>query len=203
MKRIKRFFTITLLGGFMVILPVAILVALFNWVYSFVSGIVEPITDEILKNSNLREISAEIISIFIIITGSFLVGLLARSNFGKTIHEFFETRLFEKFPGYTLIRETLAQFIGNKKSPFTRVALVKVFGNDTMMTGFITDEHDDGSYTVFVPTGPNPTSGNIYHLQENQVTLIQVPVEDAMRSIISCGAGSTNLIETYRNLGKI
>lgn len=203
MTRIKRFFTITLLGGFMVILPVAILIAVLTWVYRFVSGIVEPITSEILANSNLKEISAEVISILIIIFASFFVGLLARSNIGKMIHNFFESRVLEHIPGYTLIRETLAQFLGNKKSPFSRVALVRVFNNESMMTGFITDEHDDGTYTVFVPTGPNPTSGNIYHLKENQVTLVNVPVEEAMRSIISCGAGSQNLINAHNNLGKI
>jgi uncharacterized membrane protein len=66
------------------------------------------------------------------------------------------------------------------------------------MTGFVTDIHENGLYTIFVPTGPNPTTGFIFHLEEAYVQKIDTPVEEAMRSIISCGAGSECLI---KNLG--
>ena len=62
---------------------------------------------------------------------------------------------------------------------------------------FITDTHGDGSYTLFVPTGPNPTSGLIFHLEGRFVHPVNVPVQDAMRSIISCGAGSARLFAEY------
>jgi uncharacterized membrane protein len=67
-----------------------------------------------------------------------------------------------------------------------------------LVSAFITDTHTDGTYTVFVPTGPNPTSGNIFHLKGEYVHPVDVPVEDAMRSIISCGAGSSRLIKQYK-----
>jgi uncharacterized membrane protein len=66
-----------------------------------------------------------------------------------------------------------------------------------MMTAFITDRHPDGSFTVFVPSGLNPTSGMIYHLQKEFVHPIEVSVESTMRSIIGCGAGSGQLIDSY------
>ncbi len=65
------------------------------------------------------------------------------------------------------------------------------------MTAFITDEHESGWKTAFIPTGPNPTTGYIVHLPESDVFPIDVRVEDAIRSIISCGAGSAPLIESY------
>ena len=106
-----------------------------------------------------------------------------------------ESSLLNKVFGYNLIKETVTQFLSSKQSPFSSVALVNVFGNETLMTAFVTDEHEDGSYSVFVPTGPNPTSGNIYHLKKEFVHLVDISVEDAMRSIISCGAGSSKLIK--------
>ena len=96
-----------------------------------------------------------------------------------------------------LVKETVVQFLGTENRPFSSVALVEVFGNETLMTAFVTDRHKDGSYTVFVPTGPNPMSGNIYHLEREFVHPVEVPVEVAMRSIISCGAGSARIIEAY------
>jgi len=105
--------------------------------------------------------------------------------------------LLIKVPGYTIIKETIVQFLGNKKSPFSLVALVNIFGNETMVTAFVTDEHSNESFTLFVPTGPNPTSGNIYHLRKEFVHKIEISVEDTMRSIISCGADSKKLISTF------
>ena len=65
------------------------------------------------------------------------------------------------------------------------------------MTGFITDEHPDGSYTVFVPTAPNPTTGFVFHLKAGRVHPVSVGVDEAFRSIIACGAGSGRILQEY------
>ena len=65
-----------------------------------------------------------------------------------------------------------------------------------MVTAFVTDEYK-GVFTVFVPTGPNPTSGNIYHLKAQYVHKLNVSIESTMRSIISCGSGSNKLIKQF------
>ena len=73
------------------------------------------------------------------------------------------------------------------------MAKARIFGADseTTVTALVTCHHEDGSYTVFVPTGPNPTSGNMFHLPEDHVELFpEASVESMMRTIIACGAGS-------------
>ena len=118
---------------------------------------------------------------------------------GYFLHSTVENRVLKIAPGYSLIKETVVQILGSsRKSLFSSVALVQLFGNETLASAFITDRHADGSYTVFVPTGPNPTSGNIFHLKAEYVHPVNVPIEDAIRSIISCGAGSSKLIEAHR-----
>ena len=67
------------------------------------------------------------------------------------------------------------------------------------MTGFITDSHDNGRYTIFVPTGPNPTSGLIFHLPPKYVHPVKVSVEETLRSVIGCGAGSSNIFKAYQD----
>jgi len=129
----------------------------------------------------------------------FLVGIVVKTKLGTWFFHFIEEKILKVAPGYTLIKETILQFLGNKKPPFSSVALVQMYGNDTLFTAFITDSHDDGSYTVFVPTGPNPTSGYICHLKGKYVHEINVKVDVAMRSVIGCGSGSSKLIEAYKN----
>ena len=198
MNRMKSLIKTSFLGGLTVILPVAILVFVFKWVFGVVARVIQPLTNLILIKSNLREIMADLLALAIIITVCFIVGVIVKTQIGRFIHTSLENSILKFAPGYSLIKETIMQFLGRKKTPFSSVALVQVFGNETMLTAFVTDEHSDGSYTVFVPTGPNPTSGNIYHLESRFVHQVDVPVEDAMRSIISCGAGSAMLIDAYR-----
>jgi uncharacterized membrane protein len=198
MSKMKSLIKTSFLGGLTVILPVAILVFVFKWVFGVVARVIQPLTNLILIKSNLREIMADLLALAIIITVCFIVGVIVKTQIGRFIHTSLENSILKFAPGYSLIKETIMQFLGRKKTPFSSVALVQVFGNETMLTAFVTDEHSDGSYTVFVPTGPNPTSGNIYHLESRFVHQVDVPVEDAMRSIISCGAGSAMLIDAYR-----
>lgn len=195
MGKLKEFFKTSLIGGVVVVLPVAILASVSLWVFDLVTGLIEPLTRLVISDIQINEIAAEVIVIVLILMACFFVGVLVRTRLGGFLFRLLETRLFRLAPGYSMIRETVIQIFGNRKdSPFSSVALVQVFENDTRMTAFITDRHADGSYTVFVPTGPNPTSGLIYHLQGQYVKPLDVPVQDAMRSIISCGAGTAKLL---------
>ena len=198
MKRIIAFFKTSLLGGTVVILPAAILAFLFMWIFRFITDFIQPLSNMIIKRSGLPEITADILVIIIIVVGCFTVGVFVKTRLGEIIFRHIENKILKIAPGYSLIRETVVQLLGRKESPFSSVALARIFQNDTLVSAFITDRHPDGSYTIFVPTGPNPTSGNIYHLQCEYVHPVNVPVEAVMRSIISCGAGSTRLIEEYR-----
>ena len=197
MDRMKAFLRTSLLGGTVVILPVVILVFVFNWVFDFVTNRIQPLTNVVIKQYDIPEISADIFVIFIILMICFTVGVFVRTRLGKFLYRSIENRILRAAPGYSLIKETIVHILGETESPFRTVALARIFGNDTLVSSFVTDRHADGSFTVFVPTGPNPTSGNIFHLKGEYVHPVDVPVEEVMRSIISCGAGSKRLIEDY------
>ncbi len=175
------------------------MVFVVKWLLEFVTGIIQPITNMLVSQSHMQKILADAVVIVILIAACFLVGMFVKTRLGMWFVQGIEASVFKKAPGYTIIKETVVQLIGNEKSPFSTVALVQLFGSDTLVSAFVTDSHPDGSYTVFMPTGPNPTSGNIYHLEGKYVHPVDVPVEDAMRSIISCGAGSTRLLDAYKN----
>ncbi|MBL6991194.1 MAG: DUF502 domain-containing protein [Bacteriovoracaceae bacterium] len=197
MQRIKSFIFTSVLGGLTVILPIAVIIMVFNWVFWKVTNLIQPVTNMLMAKMkfHISEVLADLIVIGLIIVACFLVGLIERTKLGHFIFKSIEDPWLLKIPGYKIIKETILQFIGDQSSPFSSVALARIFGNQTKVTCFVTDEHPDGSYTVFVPTGPNPTSGNIYHLEAQFVQkLTNCSVEDTMRSIIACGAGSKKLL---------
>ena len=197
MTKIKSFVKTSIIGGLIVLLPVGILLAAFAWVFNFIKGIIAPLTDVVVEHAVVNEFLATIIVLTIIVVACFVIGIIVRVQVGRFIHEKLEKYLLKSVPGYNLIKETVLQFLGNRSSPFSSVALAQIFGNETMVTSFVTERHEDGSYSVFVPTGPNPTSGNIYHLKPEYVHLVDQPVEDVMRSIISCGAGSAAILKAH------
>jgi len=198
MKQLREFVKSTIVGGLLVVLPLALFAFVLSWAFGLIHRAISPLTSLVTKGISLpagyATIIADVLVIAVLICLCFLVGAIVRTRLGKWVYLLVETNLLAKTPGYSLIKETVHQFLGKKESPFSSVALAQIFGNDTLVSGFVTDTHEDGSYTVFVPTGPNPTSGCIYHLKGQYVHRVDASVEDTMRSIISCGAGSSTLL---------
>ncbi len=197
-KRLKHFFLTTILGGVVVILPIALFVILVRFIWNFISNLLSPMRQLI----NLPDLTAtwviDLISLSIILTVFFFVGLFVRTRFGKSFFKDFEKTWLEPLPFYRLIRDTIQQLFGDQRMPFSQVVLVKVFSSETLMTGFVTAEMDNDFVTVFVPTGPNPTNGFIFHVKRDQLTYIDTKPEDAMRTVIGVGTGSAILFESSK-----
>ena len=67
--------------------------------------------------------------------------------------------------------------------------------SELLVTAIVTAKHQRG-FTVFVPTAPVPTSGIVYHVPAESVQLMpDVSVEQAMKTVIACGAGSQSLLQ--------
>ena len=195
---VYSFFMTTLIGGFVVVLPLSIVIFIFKWLFGFFSNIIHPITSRIIADTEYYSEVVDALVMLTIILVCFFIGLFVKTKIGRWTYSILESKLFSKIPGYKMVKETISQLLNREKeSAFASVALCRIFGNETLVTAFVTDKHENGSYTVFVPTGPNPTSGNIYHLKPEYVHIIDIPTEETMRSIISCGAGSQALVKQY------
>jgi uncharacterized membrane protein len=199
MGKTRSFAKRALIGGLLVILPIAILAFFFRWLFRLITDLLDPVSKLLITRYDLPNLAADALTLIIIILLCFVVGTLVSTKMGRWTHAFFEKHLERFAPGYRMVKEIVNQFLGDKESsPLSQgvVAKVKLFGPDieTSVTALVTSQHEDGQYTVFVPTGPNPTSGMIYHLPANQVELLpDIKVDTAMRTIISCGAGSKEL----------
>ena len=139
MNKFRSFIKTTLLGGLVVILPVTIIVAVFGWLYVKVTGWIQPLTNVVVKTVGLGEFLSDLVVIGVIVGFCFLVGLAVKTQVGRFVHNRLESKVLKIAPGYTLVKETVLQFLGRKKSPFSRVALVQIFENQTKVTAFVTD----------------------------------------------------------------
>ena len=198
MKRLKNFFITSIIGGVLVILPVALIVWVFSILVNFIVKYINPVTHVVDRFIGIKFVSI-IIAIAVIITVCFLVGMFVTTRIGNWIHINIEEKLLSKIPGYKMIKGALSQlFSSDKKSrPFSKVVLFNLYNNDVLLTGIVTDDDNEKYVTIFCPTAPNPTSGFIYHVPREHVYEIDETVEDTMRTVLSGGFGSNALINKY------
>ena len=203
MKNIQNFLKNTFIGGFLIILPVAALIGVLKWIYGFViasidylPGIINYLFD--LKPDILDGVVGDIVALAITIIFCFVIGITVKTRIGNFLYNELEEHILSKFPGFSLIKDTINQFAGDSNKLFEEVALVRIFENSIKVTAFITNKNPDGSYTVFMPTAPNPTSGLIYHVPADCVEIIDISVEEAMKTIIGVGSGSEKVLTGLR-----
>ncbi|WP_251552400.1 DUF502 domain-containing protein [Neobacillus muris] len=97
---------------------------------------------------------------------------------------------------YSVIKDTIQSFLGDKKS-FSKVALVVIPGTEMRSLGFITSEQLEEFYSplkdyiaVYVPQ-TFQVAGFTFLIPKQQVEIIDVKPEDAMKFILSGGMTST------------
>ncbi len=193
-NRIRKFLRTTLIGGVVALAPLTLIILLFRWVINVIGRNLTPLVDTILQDPDPNpyyKFALYVITFTAILIFFFIIGLIFRTRMSVFLNKA-EDKYFIKIPGYKLAKETVQQFFGKNRSFFKEVVLVDIFNSGVLMTGFITDDQGE-IITVFVPTGPNPTSGNIYHLPKEKVLKTGASVDNGMKSIISCGAGSAEV----------
>ena len=200
LRRFFRFCTTILIGGIGVIFPLVTLIFVFKWLYDVLSRAVRPLAMELNGLLGVPVNTASILSILVILASCFIIGLIIKTKTGTFVHNLLEKHFFSRLPGYRLLREAARSFFTIEQNPiFTRPALIRPYDSTTRMTAFITDHHKpSGTYTAFVPTSPNPTSGMILHVSEDRVQFLNSTFEETMRTVVTGGNGSHNIFSKIR-----
>lgn len=198
MKRLKKFVVSGIVGGFIVLIPVPLLFFIGRWIWNTMANIIRPLSDYVLQYVNIPEIVANLLAIFMLLLVCFFVGSFVKTRIGQFIYEGLENVLFKKIPFYTTVKDLFANILGRDGLTSFSPALVRPFGGTVWMTGFITARHDNGMFTVLVPSALTPTSGLIFHLCAEDVIEIDVPKNTILRTIIGGGVGSEQLIASSK-----
>lgn len=126
-------------------------------------------------------------------------GFLTRYIVGRKIINFGE-RILNTIPLirriYRAVQQIRDTFIGRNGAVFQHVCMIEYPKEGLYAVAFVTSvEQGDvqralakNLLAVFVPTTPNPTSGYLVYVHPNEVTMLDMSVEDAMKLIISGGA---------------
>lgn len=196
MKGWRSYIGLTLFGGLVVALPIAIFIILLQWLFGLVTGITAPLSRWMFSWTTLPAVVTDLIGLLLLLGIFFLIGLAVKTSIGRWLHVRIDQWLVRFAPGYSTIREVVKQIVGgDEASPLLKgeVCRAYILGPDSpvSVTAIITARHANGDCTVYVPTAPIPSSGFVYHLNGSCVELLpHISVETAMRTVISCGIGS-------------
>jgi uncharacterized membrane protein len=191
MKFVREFVTSTVVGGLFIVVPVYLAVLLLLKGMQTVGALVHPVA------AMLPEwMPAEgLISLLLVLSICFVVGMAVRTGPGRRMRDRMEV-YFERLPGYDLLRSLTRRLAGDTDQEAWKPALVEI--EDALVPAFIIEEHDDGKYTVFVPSVPTPFAGAVYVIDRGRVHALDVPFTKAIQSISRWGAGSKDLVAAMR-----
>jgi len=192
MKHAREFFVSTLVGGLLVVVPVYLAVLLLLKAMQSVAGLVRPFA-RLLPPSIPAE---NILSLLLVLSLCFLIGLAVRAPMGRAIRERIEKSLFERIPGYTLIRSLTQRLAGESRENVWQPALAEI--EEALVPAFIIEELEDGSFTVFVPSIPTPLAGAVYVLSRERVHPVDVPFTQAIQTVSRWAPGAKEKVAAMR-----
>jgi uncharacterized membrane protein len=188
MKYAMSFTLRAVISGLLILLPLYLAVLLLIKAASSVVKLIQPMA-LLMPDWVPGEL---FLSLLLVLFICFLVGVTVRTQVGKSLRNRFEKSLFERIPGYALLRSLTQQIAGGGGDNVWKPALFE--SDEGLLPAFIIEQLDDGRYTVFVPSIPTPLAGAVYVCDASRVHPLDVPFTDALRTVSKWGSGAKDLV---------
>jgi uncharacterized membrane protein len=198
------------LTGLVVIAPVGLTIWLIWSVVGWVDGFVLPLVPDRYQPSRLLqdllgldptvEINVRGLGVIIFLIFTVVIGWMAKGLIGRSLIAFGES-LVERTPVvrsiYSGIKQISETVFAQSERSFEKACLVEYPRRGIWAIGFISTgtkgeiaaRGNDGQpmLSIFLPTTPNPTSGFLLFLPEDDVITLDMTVEEAAKLVISAG----------------
>jgi uncharacterized membrane protein len=177
-------------SGLFLLIPLVVTLVILRIALEFIMANVAPILRA--AHPNMPAWLVLVCSATIILFILFLAGLLASHVIGQKVFDFFEDVLL-RIPVlrvvYSAARQVVDTLQTTQKRAFKAVVECDLPGLGAKTLGFITADlpGPGGRCMVFVPTAPNPLSGFILIVKRDSLTILNIPVEDAFKVVVSAG----------------
>jgi uncharacterized membrane protein len=190
LKPIRKYFV----TGMVVIIPIWVTILILRAVVNLIQNAFALLPPTIHPRTYISFFGIELVIAVVLIL---LIGLLASNFFGKKFLKLGEL-ILAKIPViktvYQGVKHLTIGVLGEKRM-FSKVVLLEFPIKGLSFIGFVTGEdtqlvrNRDGKkmLNIFIPTTPNPTSGYFCVAAEEEVTYLDISVDEAFKLIISAG----------------
>ncbi|MBU4200481.1 MAG: DUF502 domain-containing protein [Verrucomicrobia bacterium] len=200
LAEVSKSFRANMIIGLLLVTPLVVTLIIINFLFTF-------ITDYLVPQAWLQTqfaIVYRLAALIIVVLGLYLIGVLARNIIGRSLYRLGDkvmTRIPVIKSVYIAIRQVSESVIRSRKNMFKQVVIVQFPRLGLHSIGFLTAQlppdiarHSLGMpegqdyLDVFVPMGPNPTSGFLLIVSRQDVKPVNISVADAMKMVVSMGA---------------
>ena len=193
-KKLSTFKT-NIIYGVLVIVPLAVILLFLSKIVEILEKIAKPLGLESYFSASL----AVIIGLLLLLAVCFVIGVLVRTSIGAWSFERLENKVLKQIPGYQIISRALKGFAA-EETAYPK-AMVHLLGSEVAALGFVMEENDNGSVTVFVPSSPAITVGTVYIVDRSCVTILEASTMEIADCISQWGIGSRKILGK-QHLGK-
>lgn len=192
-KRLRNYFA----TGMLVLVPIALTVFIIIRLFQWIDGILRDTV--FLLGLNIGDKPIPGVGFVALILLIIVVGLIARNYIGKQIIALGD-KIVTRIPIINRIYITIQQisqaFLGEHREVFKKAVIfeyprlgvysIGFFTQDTK--GLVQDNISEDVVSIIVLTVPNPTSGFLVFVPKDQVVELDMPVEEALKLVISGGS---------------
>ncbi len=191
MQSLYQFLKTSVIGGLVVLVPVAVSVYIISAVIKQVLSVLAPIAKELHVESVGGIAIVELAAILVVIAACFLFGLMIRTAVGQALGSWLEEKLLNLLPGYKLMKKVSLQFAGGSEAAHWTPVLIRV--GESRQMGFLVEEHSSGEVTVFIPSAPAVSLGAVHMVKAELVEKLDVSMRKVVDCITQLGIGSSTL----------
>lgn len=194
MARLRNYF----LTGLVVAAPIGLTVYITTWFVDLVDTWVIPLLPAEYQPDRFLPFNIPGLGLIIALVLLTLLGALAANIIGQGLLSLTE-RVVERMPIvrgiYGALKQIFETVLSQSANSFREVALVEYPRKGSYTLAFITTGVRSDlpglagreMIGVFVPTTPNPTSGFFLYMPREEVTVLDMTVEDGLKAIVSLG----------------
>ena len=186
------------LTGLVVTAPIYITFYLMLWFVEFLDNYFRPWVPEVYWPTTYLPFDIPGVGVVLALVLLTLIGGLTANFLGRTLLRLAD-RLIRQIPMagtvYTALRQIFQTAVREDGASFSQVALIEYPRKGLHAVAFVTKSADrrvnqatgTTMVGVFLPTTPNPTSGFLLFVPEDELTILDMTVEEGARLVISAG----------------
>lgn len=186
------------LAGMVIAAPVAITFYVLVFLINFIDNRVKPLLPPVIQPETYTNYALPGFGVLVMIVALTILGAVATNLIGRSIISTAD-RILSRLP---IVRNVYAAFkqltdviANNQQASYDKVVLVEYPKRGSWCIGFVStgakgeirSKLGEGYIGVFVPTTPNPTSGFLIYVKNEECVQMDMSIEEGAKMILSAG----------------
>lgn len=192
MKNLITFIKTSVIGGLVVIVPLAIIVFVVGDTVDTLITATKPLTEDLPFGTFANAMIAVLIVASAITGICFIAGFLLDTLWGATVKNWLESNLLERIPMYSTLRGLTKQFAGIEGADYP-VVEADLYGSDSRVIGVLVDTLPDERHVVYVPSSPVVTVGQLHILPKTRIKKTALSMAETISCLSQAGLEANKL----------